>query len=109
MFPVVVALHWLGADHASLMGPGLGLDRYLVQHVADGGLPFAIAAPDGGSATGTARGRRRGRHGHDGLAAAARGSGLRLYDDRPPGWSMGGYGALRLAGSRVPTAPRRWS
>ena len=46
--PVVVALHGLGADHATLTGPEFGLDRYLAQHVEDGGRPFAIAAPDGG-------------------------------------------------------------
>ena len=44
----MVALHGLGADHATLTGPEFGLDRYLAQHVEDGGRPFAIAAPDGG-------------------------------------------------------------
>ena len=48
LLPVVVALHWLGADAATLTSDRLGLDRYLAQHVADGGAPFVIAAVDGG-------------------------------------------------------------
>jgi len=104
--PVVVALHWLGADHETLTGPQLGLDRFLAQHVADGGTPFAIAAPDGG---------RGYWHPHDGDDA-----GAMVTDELLPilaergfstasasfmGWSMGGYGALRLAGLRGDSTP----
>ena len=45
---MVVALHWLGADAATLTGPELGLDRFLAQHVRGRWPPFAIAASDGG-------------------------------------------------------------
>ncbi len=104
VLPLVVALHWLGADHTTLTGPQLGLDRYLAQHVADGGLPLAIAAPDGG------RGYWHPHHADD--------AGAMVVDELLPilesrgydtttvdllGWSMGGYGALRLGGLR-PTA-----
>jgi S-formylglutathione hydrolase FrmB len=102
LLPVVVALHWLGADAATLTSDRLGLDRYLAQHVADGGAPFVIAAADGG---------RGYWHPHDGDDA-----GAMVLDEFLPllqeqgrqvasrvgwlGWSMGGYGALRLAGLR---------
>jgi fermentation-respiration switch protein FrsA (DUF1100 family) len=116
--PLVVALHWLGVDHRSLTGYELGLDRYLAQHVQDGGAPFAIAAPDGGTGYW---------HPHDGDDA-----GAMVTDELLPmleqrgydttrigllGWSMGGYGALRLAGLRgkdatwavVASSPALWS
>jgi hypothetical protein len=116
--PLVVALHWLGVDHRSLTGGELGLDRYLAQHVRDGGAPFAIAAPDGGTGYW---------HPHDGDDA-----GAMVTDELLPilqqrgydttrigllGWSMGGYGALRLGGLRgfeattavVASSPALWS
>jgi predicted esterase len=116
--PLVVALHWLGVDHRSLTGNELGLDRYLAQHVQDGGAPFAIAGPDGGTGYW---------HPHDGDDA-----GAMVTDELLPmlqqrgfdttrigllGWSMGGYGALRLAGLRgreamsavVACSPALWS
>jgi pimeloyl-ACP methyl ester carboxylesterase len=103
--PLVVALHWLGVDHRAMTGNELGLDRYLAQYVQDGGTPFAIAAPDGG---------RGYWHPHEGDDA-----GAMVTDELLPmlqqrgydtgtigllGWSMGGYGALRLAGLRGPGA-----
>jgi S-formylglutathione hydrolase FrmB len=114
----VVALHWLGADHATLTGPQLGLDRYLAAHVAGGGPPFAIAAADGGHGYW---------HPHDGDDAGAMVTDelLPLLQQRGHdttsigliGWSMGGYGALRLAGLRgadataavVACSPALWS
>lgn len=100
--PVVVALHWLGADAETLTGDELGLDRFLAQHCAGGGAPFVIAAADGG---------RGYWHPHEGDDA-----GAMVLDELVPllaerglrftgrigflGWSMGGYGALRLAGLR---------
>jgi S-formylglutathione hydrolase FrmB len=115
--PVVVALHGLGADHTTLTGPEFGLDRFLAQHVADGGAPFAIAAPDGG---------RGYWHPHEGDDA-----GAMVIDELLPileqrgyttsinaflGWSMGGYGALRLGAIRgaatiavVASSPALWS
>lgn len=116
--PLVVALHWLGADHATLTGPELGLDRYLAAYVAAGGTPYAIVAPDGG---------RGYWHPHDGEDAGAMVTDelLPLLQDRGyhtrtvglMGWSMGGYGALRLAGLRgtggtsavVACSPALWS
>jgi hypothetical protein len=116
--PLVVALHWLGVDHRQLTGRNLGIDRYLAQHVQDGGAPFAIAAPDGGTGFW---------HPHDGDDA-----GAMVTDELLPmlqqrgydtarigllGWSMGGYGVLRLAGLRgqdatsavVASSPALWS
>jgi enterochelin esterase-like enzyme len=101
LLPLVVALHWLGADAARLTSGQLGLDRFLAQHVADGGAPFVIAAVDGG---------RGYWHPHDGDDAGAMvlDELIPLLHDRGHetarvgwlGWSMGGYGALRLAGLR---------
>ena len=101
LLPVVVALHWLGADAATLTSDRLGLDRYLAQHVADGGAPFVVAAVDGG---------RGYWHPHEGDDAGAmvldeflpllHDKGLETARVGWLGWSMGGYGALRLAGLR---------
>jgi len=103
--PLVIALHGLGADHATLLGPDFGLDRYLAAYVAGGGQPFAIAAADGG---------RGYWHPHEGDDASAMVTDELLpileergHDTRTVGligWSMGGYGALRLAGIRGPDA-----
>lgn len=103
--PLVVALHGLGADHTMLTLPEFGLDRYLAAYVNAGGTPFAIAAPDGGTSYW---------HSHGGED-----SGAMVTDELLPrleqrgydtgtvglmGWSMGGYGALRLAGLLGPSA-----
>jgi S-formylglutathione hydrolase FrmB len=98
--PVVIALHGRGEDHASLVDPTFGLDRYLAAAVADGSPPFAIAAPDGGTSYWHPR--------PDGEDASAmvvdeflpllRKQGLDTDRIGLLGWSMGGYGALRLAG-----------
>ncbi|GAA4381698.1 alpha/beta hydrolase [Nocardioides caricicola] len=117
--PVVVALHGHGADHASLLKDQFGLDRYLAAAVADGVPPFAIAAADGG-----------GNYWHprpDGddasamvvdelLPMLADGHGVRTDRIGLLGWSMGGYGALRLAallgpdrvGAVVAVSPAVW-
>lgn len=97
--PLVVALHGARADHTAAFDK-MGVDRFLAQAVADGVPPFAIASVDGG----------RESYWHpraDGTDSAAMvidelvpmlterfklGNELGLY-----GWSMGGYGALRLA------------
>lgn len=97
--PLVVCLHGARADHATAFDR-LGVDRFLAQAVARGVPPFVVASVDGGSAS----------YWHprtDGTDASAMvteelvpmlrerfglASGLGLY-----GWSMGGYGALRLA------------
>jgi len=99
--PVVVALHALGGDHTWAID--LGIDRFLAAAVADGVPPFAVVTVDGGTGYW---------HPHDGEDA-----GAMVVDDLLPavagadisspslafdrlallGWSMGGYGALRLA------------
>jgi enterochelin esterase-like enzyme len=115
--PLVLALHGLGEDHASLLGPAFGLDRFLAAAVAAGVPPFAIAAADGGTSYWHPR--------PDGEDA-----GAMLLDELVPrvprapgtalgliGWSMGGYGALRLAGvlgpgraaAAVASSPAIWS
>lgn len=118
--PVVIALHGLGEDHSSLVGPSFGLDRYLAAAVADGTPPFAIAAADGGTTYWHPR--------PDGEDASAMvldeflpllssRSDLDLRSIGLLGWSMGGYGALRLAGllgpdrvaAVVAASPAIWS
>jgi S-formylglutathione hydrolase FrmB len=97
--PVLVVLHGLGDDHATAMGR-LGLDDVQAD-LSRHGLPrFAIASVDGGT---TYWHRRPG--GEDAGAMVLH-EFLPLLHDRGLrtdrigllGWSMGGYGALRLAG-----------
>ena len=103
--PLVVALHGLGEDARTLVGPSFGLDRHLAAAVAAGVPPFAIAAADGG----TSYWHRR-PDGEDASAMVtgellpllARHHGVRTDRFGLLGWSMGGYGALRLAGDLGP-------
>lgn len=96
--PVLVALHGRFVDHTSLFGDRIGLDHYLA---ADKTLRFAIAAADGGDTYWHPR-----RSGED-AAAMITDEFLPLLAERGLateriglyGFSMGGYGALRLAGS----------
>jgi S-formylglutathione hydrolase FrmB len=99
--PVAVVLHGWGADHTSAFSSDyLGLGRFLAAAVAQGAAPFALASVDGGDTYWHARS-----DGGD--------SGAMVTDEFLPllatydldvgrigflGWSMGGYGALRLAG-----------
>lgn len=98
--PVAVALHGYGDDHAAFFGRELGWDRFLAAHIADGGAPFAIASIDGGN-----------RYWHpradgDDPAAMVVDEFLPLIARRGfdtdrlalTGYSMGGFGALRLGG-----------
>ncbi len=104
--PVVVALHGLGEDHRSLLGPAFGLDRYLAAAVAAGVAPYAIAVADGGTSYWHPRpdGEDAGAMVVDELLPLLAERGLRATPaDRIDrigliGWSMGGYGALRLGG-----------
>jgi enterochelin esterase-like enzyme len=94
--PLVVALHGRYEDHAHLFGEHIGLDHFL----AVSGLPLAIAAVDGGDSYWHPR-----RSGED-SAAMVVDEFLPLLGERDLrvdriglyGYSMGGYGALRLAG-----------
>lgn len=96
--PVVLVLHGRG-DDARTAFDVLGLHRFLAQHVAAGGRPFALAAVDGGETYWHPRA-----DGDDPLAMVVRellprlrGMGLRTDRIGTLGWSMGGYGALLLA------------
>ncbi|MGZ6804437.1 MAG: alpha/beta hydrolase [Nocardioidaceae bacterium] len=101
--PLVVALHGLHEDHTSLTGPSFGLARYLAAAVAAGSPPFAIVTVDGGTSYWHPR-----PSGEDASAMVvdellplmARHGVAADPTDRIGliGWSMGGYGALRLAG-----------
>ena len=117
--PVVVALHGLGADHATLTGPDFGIDRFLAAYVEDGGIPFAIAAADGGTTYWHPRpdGEDASRMVTDELLPLLQERGLDTSSVGLIGWSMGGYGALRLAGlwgpdatsAVVASSPALWS
>lgn len=118
--PLVVALHGLGWDLDGFLPDGIGLPQFLAAAVADGVPPFAIVAAEGGDSYWHRRpdGEDAGAMVTDELLPlmAARGD---LNTERIGllGWSMGGYGALRLAGllgaRRVPAvavaAPAIWS
>ncbi len=97
--PVVVVLHGLGDDHATAMGR-LGLDDVQAD-LSRHGLPrFAIASVDGGTTYWHRRpsGEDAGAMVlHEFLPLLGR-RGLRTDRIGLLGWSMGGYGALRLAG-----------
>lgn len=108
--PVLITLHGRGGSHGDSFGGSLHLDRYLADAVARGCAPFAIASVDGGAAE----------YWHPRLASdparmvieeflpllEARGLATERFGFL--GWSMGGYGALYLAGrlgaSRVAVA-----
>lgn len=118
--PVVVALHGLGQDHASLLGPAFGLDRYLAAAVGAGVAPYAIAAADGGTSYWHPRpdGEDAGAMVVDELLPLLADRGLDTDRLGLIGWSMGGYGALRLGallgpggvvGGVVASSPAIWS
>lgn len=100
--PVVVALHGHGGDHRSLVR-GLQMERYLEDHVERGGAPFALGTVDGGQSYWHPRpnGEDAGAMVVDEFLPMLADRGLRAGpSDRIGllGWSMGGYGVLRLAG-----------
>jgi pimeloyl-ACP methyl ester carboxylesterase len=102
--PLVVSLHALGWDHTTALSDDLGLPQFLAQAVDRGVAPFAIATVDGG------RSYWHERPSGDDAAAMVVDELLPLLDrhgvltDRIGliGWSMGGYGALRLAADLGP-------
>jgi dienelactone hydrolase len=99
--PVAVVLHGKHGNHEKAFDHGyLALDRALARVVHAGGTPYALASIDGGNTYWHHR-----RSGED--------AGAMVTDEFLPllhrrgldttrlgflGWSMGGYGALRLAG-----------
>lgn len=118
--PLVVALHGLDWGLDGFLSDGIGLPQFLAAAAGDGVPPFAVVAAEGGSSYWHPR-----PDGED--------SGAMVVDELLPlmaarddlvvdrigllGWSMGGYGALRLAGvlgaERVPAVavagPAIWS
>ncbi len=116
--PVVVALHGLHQDSASLVSATFGVDRYLAAAVGSGTPPFAIAAVDGGTSYWHPRsdGDEPGAMVVDEFLPLLADHGLDVSRIGLLGWSMGGYGALRLAGELGPervaavvaTSPAMW-
>lgn len=98
--PVAVVLHGKGASHSSAFSEDyLGLDRFLSAAVEGGATPFAIASVDGGDSYWHTRA-----DGEDSAAMVVdeflpllAKKGLDVERLALLGWSMGGYGALRLA------------
>ncbi|MFZ2501142.1 MAG: alpha/beta hydrolase-fold protein [Nocardioides sp.] len=117
--PVVVALHMLKRSHRELFGPKMVLDQFLAEAVARGAPAFAIAAPDGGNTYWHRRpwGEDAGAMVVDEFLPMLARRGLDTSRIGLLGWSMGGYGALRLGGLLGPervaaisvAAPAIWS
>ena len=97
--PVLVVLHGRGGDHSTAF-TDLALDRFVDRAVAGGTPAFAVATADGGQGYWRPEpdGADAGRMVVEELLPLLADRGLRT--DRPAlaGWSMGGYGVLRLAG-----------
>lgn len=102
--PLLVCLHGAGGDHRSAFDD-LGIDRFLAQATAAGVPPFAVASVDGGQ------------HSYWHPRAVGGDAGAMVTRELIPllrtkfglrdrfglyGWSMGGFGALRLAMRGVP-------
>ncbi len=96
--PVMVSLHGLNGDHTTAVTT-LGLDRFLPAAVRAGVPPFAIATIDGGNTYYHRRptGEDAGAMVLDELLPLLGRQGLATDRLAFQGWSMGGYGALRLA------------
>ena len=98
--PVAVVLHGRGNSHVSAFDPSyLGLDRFLAAAVGQGATPFAMASVDGGESYWHARenGDDAGAMVVDEFLPLLSDQGLDVSRVAFLGWSMGGYGALRLA------------
>lgn len=100
--PVLLVLHGASGDHTSPV-LSLGIDRFLAVACDNGVAPFAIAAADGG--------RTYWRPQPDGTDSSKmlieeflpllERRGLDTTVVAASGWSMGGYGALRLASESI--------
>lgn len=96
--PLVVTLHGRGGDHTTFIDE-LGGPQFLAQAVARGVTPYAIASVDGGeSYWHPHHGEDAGAMVTDELLPLLAGHGVDTGTLGFHGWSMGGYGALRLAG-----------
>jgi dienelactone hydrolase len=98
--PLVVALHGLGGDRERPLKSDFALPAYLAQAVADGVPPFAVATVDGGESYWHERpsGEDAGAMVVDELLPLLGRRGVATDRIGLLGWSMGGYGALRLGG-----------
>jgi S-formylglutathione hydrolase FrmB len=96
--PVMVALHGLHGDHRTWIEE-LGIDRFLVAAVRSGVPPFAIATVDGGTTYWHPRpnGEDAGAMVTDEFLPLLEQQGLDTQRLAFHGFSMGGYGSLRLA------------
>ncbi|MEO6502745.1 MAG: alpha/beta hydrolase-fold protein [Jatrophihabitantaceae bacterium] len=102
--PVLVTLHGRGGNYEDAFSRSLHLDRFLAEAVAQGSAPFTIASVDGGD------------HEYWHPRRDTDPAGMVLEEFLPLlsrrgvdttrigllGWSMGGYGALYLAGQLGP-------
>ncbi len=106
--PVLVFLHGLGGDHR-VPFDYLHLDHDLQVWADAGGRPFAVATVDGGEDwwKPLPGGTDAGRMVVDEFVPLLRDRGLDVDTLALGGASMGGYGALRLAGSRPASPPER--
>ena len=98
--PVVITLHGRGGDHRTALHK-LHLDRVVDAVVADGATPFALATVDGGDHSYYHRrsdGSDAGAMIRTELLDELAGHGVDRDRVALHGWSMGGYGALLLAG-----------
>ena len=97
--PLVVSLHALGWDHTTALGSDLGLPQFLAQAVDGGVPPFAVATVDGGRSYWHRRpsGEDAAAMVVDELLPRLRRHGVTTERIGLLGWSMGGYGVLRLA------------
>ncbi len=95
--PVMVSLHGLGGDHTTAISQ-LGIDRFLPAAVAAGVPRFAIATVDGGTTYWHPRptGEDAGAMVLEEFLPLLGEQGLRTDRIAFQGWSMGGYGSLRL-------------
>lgn len=100
--PVLVVLHGRGQDHTSAFRRDrLALDRFLTDAVRRGTPPFAIASVDGGETYwhDRADGDRARTMVVEELLPLLGRRGLDVTRLAFTGWSMGGFGALHLAGT----------
>jgi enterochelin esterase-like enzyme len=98
--PVLITMHGRGDSHRDSFGRGLHLDRFLADAVAHGSAPFAIASVDGGASEywHPRRNTDPARMVIEEFIPLLKGHRLDTARVGLLGWSMGGYGALYLAG-----------
>ncbi len=98
--PLVLSLHMLGGDHSTAFDDSMRVDRFLAAAVDEGMPPFAIATVDGGRSYWHERpsGEDAGAMVTNEFLPLLAEQGFDTHRIGLLGWSMGGYGALRLGG-----------